>query len=149
MNERKNISQHVDADSGHGYLLGLTTDLVSAYVANNETARETLPALIQEVFLGLSSIRHNYSSRLGAPIPAVPIEDSITPDHIICLEDGKKLKMIKRHLRAVYGMSLDEYRQRWGLPNDYPAVAPSYAKQRSQLAKVIGLGVNGRRKKAS
>jgi predicted transcriptional regulator len=79
----------------------------------------------------------------------VPIEESITDDHIICLEDGKKLKMIKRHLRAVYGMSVEEYRKRWGLPTDYPTVAPNYAEKRSKLAKVIGLGVNGRRKKAA
>lgn len=129
------------------HLLSLTAEIVSAFVAKNELTRADLPGFIQEVYGGLASVKHHPATRLGAPIPAVPIQDSITPDHIICLEDGKQLKMIKRHLKAVYNMTVDEYRQRWGLPADYPAVAPNYAKQRSQLAKVIGLGVNGRRKK--
>ena len=128
-------------------MLALTTDIVSAYVANHEIEQTEITPLIQEVYKGLNSIKKPGISHLGAPIPAVPIDESVTPDHIVCLEDGKKLKMIKRHLKAVYNMSLEEYRQRWGLPADYPTVAPNYAQQRSDLAKVIGLGVNGRKKK--
>jgi len=128
-------------------LLELTSDIVSAYLSNNDTPRNEIPQLIQEVYVGLNLVKSQPTARLGTPVPAVPVEDSVTPDHIVCLEDGKKLKMIKRHLRAVYNMSIEEYRQRWGLPADYPAVAPNYAKKRSKLAKVIGLGVNGRAKK--
>jgi predicted transcriptional regulator len=80
-------------------------------------------------------------------VPAVPIEDSVTDEYIICLEDGKKLQMLKRHLNTVYNMSLDQYKERWGLPVDYPVVSPNYARRRSQIAKNTGLGVNGRRKK--
>lgn len=131
-------------------LLDLTARVVSSYVGRHEVNREEIPTIIQTVYAGLAQVKGQPVARLGAPVPAVPIDESITPDHIVCLEDGKKLKMIKRHLRTVYNMSVEEYRQRWGLPSDYPAVAPNYAKKRSSLAKVIGLGVNGRpRKQAS
>lgn len=148
MNEiKRELHASNDQTVSREHLLQLTSNIVSAYVSNHNVERSELPAFIQEVYGGLASVKHHPSTRLGAPIPAVPIQDSITPDHIICLEDGKKLKMIKRHLKAVYNMTVEEYRQRWGLPSDYPAVAPNYAKQRSQLAKVIGLGVTGRRKR--
>tara|TARA_B000000565_G_C23782719_1_gene376724 strand:- start:20130 stop:20591 length:462 start_codon:yes stop_codon:yes gene_type:complete len=124
-------------------------DIVSAYIKNNEVSQEQLPALLSSTYKAVANLRNNTTHVQSNLVPAVPIEESITDDHIICLEDGKKLKMIKRHLRAVYGMSVEEYRKRWGLPTDYPTVAPNYAEKRSKLAKVIGLGVNGRRKKAA
>ena len=111
-------------------LLELTSEIVAAHVSNNTLAVNDLPQLIQDVYSTLAE-------RLQ---PAVSIKKSVTPDHIICLEDGKKLKMLKRHLKTAYDMTPDEYREKWGLPRDYPMVAPSYAKHRSDLAKEIGLG---------
>ncbi|TWB18832.1 MucR family transcriptional regulator [Nitrospirillum amazonense] len=121
-----------------------TAQLVAAYLSNpgNQLAPGELPALINATFASLSTLGQE------APItaepekltPAVSIRKSVTPDYIVCLEDGKKLKMLKRHLRTAYGLSPDEYRARWGLPADYPMVAPNYAEQRSGLAKAIGLG---------
>jgi predicted transcriptional regulator len=130
-------------------LLKLTTDIVAAHVSKNDMPRQELPSFIQEIYGTLVNVKSQGLSAQpsGSLVPAVPIKKSVTPDHIICLEDGKKLKMIKRHLKAVYNMSIEEYRQRWGLPADYPAVAPNYAKQRSELAKVIGLGTSGRKKR--
>ena len=129
----------------HSELLTLTSDIVSAHVSNNAVASTELPQLIETVFSTLS--------KLGTPEPepevelkpAVPIKKSVTDDHIICLEDGKKLKMLKRHLKTAYGMTPEDYRAKWGLPPDYPMVAPNYAAKRQELAKKIGLG----RKKAS
>lgn len=124
----------------HADLLAFTTDIVSAHVAGNHVPSEELPALIQKVYKTLADIQSEDSLHAERPQPAVPIKKSITEDFIICLEDGKKLKMLKRHLMSAYGMTPDQYRERWGLPSDYPMVAPSYAKKRSALAKEIGLG---------
>ncbi len=117
------------------------TEIVAAYVAANEVAVEDLPALIKRVHTALRDI--SVSSPVLAETskePAVPIKKSISPDYIICLEDGKKFKSLKRHLRTRYSMTPDEYRSKWSLPHDYPMVAPNYAKERSTLAKRMGLG---------
>ena len=125
-------------------ILVLTTEIVSAYVSNNSMGTGELPALIEQVYKTLSGVDSQSSALADRPQPAVPIKKSVTPDYIICLEDGKQLKMLKRHLKTAYGMSPEEYRERWGLPADYPMVAPNYAAQRSKLAKEIGLGTRGR-----
>ncbi len=117
--------------------LELVSKIVSAYVSNNNLPSGELPQLITTVHEALESPGQAPSS---PPVPAVPIKKSVTPNYVICLEDGKKLKMLKRHLRTAYDMSPDEYRQRWGLSSDYPMVAPEYAARRSELAKKIGLG---------
>ena len=119
----------------------LTVQIVSAHVGHNSVAQGDLPALIAQVYGALSGLGKAAESAAPArPEPAVSIRKSITPDFLICLEDGKKLKMLKRHLNSAFNMTPDEYRQRWGLPADYPMVAPNYAQQRSTLAKTIGLG---------
>ena len=128
-------------------ILALTTNIVAAHVSNNSVAVADLPRLIREVHDSLTSVGAGGGREPERPTPVVPIKKSITPEHIVCLEDGKKLKMLKRHLKTAYNMSPDEYRERWGLAADYPMVAPNYAKQRSKLAKQIGLGTRGRRKK--
>ena len=128
-------------------LLELTTEIVSSHVANNAVAVQDLPDLIRQVYGTLSTIEQAPSAQADRPQPAVPVKKSVTPDFIICLEDGRKLKMLKRHLKTAYNMSPEEYRDRWGLAADYPMVAPNYAKQRSKLAKQIGLGTRGRRKR--
>lgn len=128
-------------------LLALTTNIVAAHVANNSVAVADLPRLIREVHDTLASVGSGGGREQERPTPAVPIKKSVTPEYIVCLEDGKKLKMLKRHLKTAYNMAPEEYRERWGLPADYPMVAPSYAKQRSRLAKQIGLGTRARRKK--
>ena len=125
-------------------LLALTTEIVSAYLSNNTVAAGEIPAVIEEVFKTLANVNTDKSSVADRPQPAVPIKRSVTPDYIVCLEDGKKLKMLKRHLKTAYNMTPEEYRERWGLSADYPMVAPNYAEQRSQLAKDIGLGTRGR-----
>jgi len=120
-------------------LLALTTEIVSAHIGNNAVSGGEVAALIQTVFDTLSAI----GSDEAAPTeltPAVPIKKSVTDDYIICLEDGKKLKMLKRHLMTSYGMTPEEYRAKWGLKADYPMVAPAYARKRQELAKKIGLG---------
>jgi predicted transcriptional regulator len=129
------------------HLLACATEIVSAFVANNTVAKEDIPGLIMQVYKTLANVNVPGAGHVAAerPQPAVPIRKSVTPDYIICLEDGKKLKMLKRHLNTSYNMSPDEYRERWGLPADYPMVAPNYAKQRSRLAKDIGLGTKGRK----
>ena len=127
-------------------ILELTAGIVSAHVANNSVAMADLPNLIKEVHATLAYINNEPEVEEEVLQPAVPIKKSIQPDFIICLEDGKKLKMLKRHLKTAYDMTPDEYRQRWGLPSDYPMVAPNYAKQRSELAKTIGLGNRGKAK---
>lgn len=128
-------------------LLALTSDIVAAHVSNNVVAVAELPNLIEQVHKTLSIIGGASEPVPDRPTPAVPIRKSITPDFIICLDDGKKLKMLKRHLKTSYNMTPDEYRERWGLPSDYPMVAPNYAKQRSKLAKAIGLGTQQRKRK--
>ncbi|HET6183773.1 MAG TPA: MucR family transcriptional regulator [Acetobacteraceae bacterium] len=132
------------ADMG---VLGLTAQIVSAHVSNNPVPSEALPALIQEVYRTLAGVGRA-AVEPDRPQPAVPVRKSVFPDHIICLEDGKKLKMLRRHLKTAYNMTPEQYRERWGLPADYPMVAPNYAKHRSSLAKRIGLGTKprGRRK---
>ena len=129
-----------------GDLLLLTTEIVVSHVLNNKLVSAELPKLINQVFASLAGLSSKSSSPSERPQPIVPIKRSITADYIICLEDGKKLKMLKRHLKTAYGMTPDEYRDRWGLPADYPMVAPNYAAQRSTLAKKIGLGTKSRRR---
>ena len=122
-------------------LLQMTVDIVSAYVSNNAIASAQIPELISTIFNSLDVLREDETIEEEEPLkPAVPIRKSIGDDYIICLEDGKKLKMLKRHLRTTYNLTPEEYRAKWGLPSDYPMVAPNYAKQRSQFAKKIGLG---------
>lgn len=125
-------------------LLGLTAQIVSAHVSHNPVPASDLPGLIQEVFRTLSGVGARPAPEPERPQPAVPVKKSITPGYLICLEDGKKLKMLKRHLKTAYNMSPEQYRERWGLPADYPMVAPDYAKHRSSLAKKIGLGTTPR-----
>ncbi len=121
-------------------LLSMTTEVVSSYVSNNTISSDEIPAVIEQTYKALSEVGVQGLSSADRPQPAVPINRSITSDFIICLEDGKKLKMLKRHLKTAYGMTPEQYRERWGLPADYPMVAPSYAQRRSKLAKDIGLG---------
>jgi predicted transcriptional regulator len=125
-------------------LLELTTEIVSAHVGNNSVSLEDLPQLINEVYKTLDSV--GAAPVPERPQPAVPIKKSIFPDYIVCLEDGKKLKMLKRHLKTAYNLTPEEYRERWGLAADYPMVAPTYAKHRSNLAKKIGLGTKPRKR---
>ncbi len=124
-------------------VLGLTAQIVSAHVSNNSVPPDTLPSLIQEVYKTLSGVGKE-PAQPDRPQPAVPAKKSVFPDHIVCLEDGKKLKMLKRHLKTAYNMTPEQYRERWGLPPDYPMVAPNYAQHRSSLAKKIGLGTKPR-----
>ena len=126
-------------------LIGMTADIVSAYVGNNSVATSDLPNLIQNVFRALTGVAGGAEPEPAAPKePAVPVRRSITPDFLVCLADGRKFKSLKRHLRTKYNMSPEEYRAKWNLPKDYPMVAPNYAKARSELAKQMGLGQGGR-----
>ena len=127
-------------------LLELTTEIVSAHVGNNAIALGDLPQLIQDVYKTLAIVGTT-PAMPERPKPAVPIKKSVFPDFVVCLEDGKKLKMLKRHLKTAYNMTPDEYRARWGLPPEYPMVAPNYAKHRSALAKKIGLGTKPRKRR--
>ena len=128
-------------------LLPLVTDVVAAQISNNKTPSSEVAPLIRAVYQALDDLRTK-GTAAERPEPAVPVKKSVTPDYIVCLEDGKKLKMLKRHLRTAYDMSPEQYRQRWGLPAEYPMVAPKYADTRSKLAKQIGLGTQPRRKRA-
>lgn len=122
-------------------LLRLTTEIVVAKISGSPISAEALPELIRNVYAALAGQPNGEGGReANRPQPAVPIRKSVFPDYIICLEDGKKLKMLKRHLKSTYGMSPEQYREKWGLPSDYPLVAPNYAKRRSALAREIGLG---------
>ena len=125
-------------------LLQLTANIVSAHVSKNPVQSQELPTLIREVYQALTNVGQAPVKEPERPQPAVPVKKSVTPDYIVCLEDGKKLKMLKRHLKTAYDMTPEEYRERWGLPADYPMVAPAYAEQRSSLAKKIGLGTKPR-----
>jgi len=126
----------------------LTADIVSAYVSNNSVPAADLPALINEVYGALLRVGAGVSAApTEAPKPAVAVKKSVTNDYIVCLEDGKKFKSLKRHLRTQYGLSPEEYREKWGLAPDYPMVAPNYAQARSNLAKQMGLGQQRRRRK--
>jgi predicted transcriptional regulator len=138
-------------ENGHNNneLLSLTADIVSSHVANNTVAVADIAPLIEQVYKTLARVGSSEPA-VEKLKPAVTIRRSITPGYIVCLEDGKKLKMLKRHLKTRYNLSPDEYREKWGLPSDYPMVAPNYAAQRRELAKQIGLGTlprSGRRKK--
>ncbi len=130
------------ADGSDTNVLGLTAKIVSAHVGNNQVAADALPELIQSVHRSLATAGTVATAEPTPALltPAVPIRKSVFPDHIVCLEDGKKLKMLKRHLQASYGMTPEQYRQKWGLPADYPMMAPNYASHRSSLAKQSGLG---------
>jgi predicted transcriptional regulator len=131
-------------NSANQELLGLTAEIVSAHVSNNPVSISDLPNLIQEVFRTLSMMGQPPAPPAEKPMPAVPIKKSITPEYLICLEDGKKLKMLKRHLKTAFNLTPDQYREKWGLGPDYPMVAPNYTKHRSSLAKRIGLGTKPR-----
>ena len=134
-------------------LITLTSDIVAAHLSNNNVDVDAVPTLITNVYQALAGLGQEAAAEEPRPEPAVAIRSSIKPDYIVCLEDGKKLKMLKRHLMTHYGMTPEDYRQRWGLPGDYPMVAPNYAEKRRELAKKIGLGrkpgqKRGRRPKA-
>ncbi|HKT75521.1 MAG TPA: MucR family transcriptional regulator [Sphingobium sp.] len=129
-------------------LITLTSDIVAAHVSNNSVAVSDVASLIQNVHAALSGLATPTAAPEVKPEPAVSVRSSIKPDYIICLEDGKKLKMLKRHLMTHYQMTPEDYRSKWGLPADYPMVAPNYAEQRRSLAKKIGLGTKRRRVRA-
>ncbi len=129
-----------------GSILSLTAEIVAAHVANNTVPVGDLPHLIQQVHHTLATVGVK-GAQAPRPEPAVPIKRSVMPDHIICLEDGKKLKMLKRHLKTAYNMTPEQYRERWDLPAEYPMVAPNYARQRSQLARELGLGTKAKLKR--
>ena len=127
-------------------LLNLATEVVSSYVSNNTLNSSELTDLVQRVYAVLNDLSLNKAGIGNRPDPAVPVKKSICDDYIVCLEDGKKLKMLKRHLKTSYNMSPEQYRERWNLASDYPMVAPNYAIQRSKLAKNIGLGTRRKKK---
>jgi len=130
-----------------GNFIELTADIVSAYVSNNTVPASDIPNLINQVHAALARVSGGHSEAPPEPLkPAISIKKSITPDYIVCLEDGKKFKSLKRHLRTQYNITPEQYREKWGLPPDYPMVAPNYAQARSQLAKQMGLGQQRRRR---
>jgi|SRR4029079_308536 len=136
-----------DNGSG-GSFIGLTATIVSAYVSNNSVPAQELSNLINQVHSALTRVSGAQGEMPNEPLrPAVSVKKSVTPEHIVCLEDGKKFKSLKRHLRTQYGMTPEQYREKWGLPPDYPMVAPNYAMARSELAKQMGLGQQRRRRK--
>jgi predicted transcriptional regulator len=135
-------------NSGESSYIQLTANIVSAYVSNNTVASADIPNLIGQVYSALLRISNGAAAAPAEPLkPAVPVKRSITAEYIVCLEDGKKFKSLKRHLRTQYEMTPEQYREKWGLPPDYPMVAPNYAAARSQLAKQMGLGQQRRRRK--
>ena len=138
----------MDSTDQSNELLALTTEIVAAHVSNNTVALGDLPQLINQIYSSLANIGTATVAAAARPQPAVSVKKSVQPDYIVCLEDGKKLKMLKRHLKTAYNMSPEAYRERWNLPSDYPMVAPNYARQRSRLAKEIGLGTRARRARA-
>ena len=127
-------------------ILALTAKIVAAHVSNNPVPLTDLPGLIHQVHQALSGVGSGAATAVR-PQPAVPVKKSVLPDYIVCLEDGKKLKMLKRHLKTAYNLTPEQYRERWALPPDYPMVAPNYAKQRSQLARDLGLGTKSKRRR--
>ncbi len=140
------MAEQPPGKSAEDQLLRMTTDVVAAYVSNNTLPTGQLADVIASVYSSLRALDHSPAEgRSDGLRPAVPVRKSITPDYLVCLEDGKKLKMLKRHLRSTYGLTPDAYRAKWGLPLDYPMVAPKYAEQRSAFAKQIGLGRTGAR----
>jgi predicted transcriptional regulator len=135
-------------NSGESSYIGLTANIVSAYVSNNSVPSSDIPNLISQIHSALKRVSGGQVAAPAEPLkPAVPIKRSITPDYLVCLEDGKKFKSLKRHLRTQYNMTPDQYREKWGLPPDYSMVAPNYAAARSQLAKQMGLGQQRRRRR--
>ena len=138
------MAETSETDIGAFELLQLTSDIVAAHVSNNSVPSSELSGLIEQVYRTLEQVGKGPEPEADKPIPAISVKKSIHPDYLVCLEDGKKLKMLKRHLKTSYDMSPEEYRERWNLPADYPMVAPNYAKQRSKLAKEIGLGRQSR-----
>jgi predicted transcriptional regulator len=138
----------MSGDTGTSNFIGLTAEIVSAYVSNNTVSSGDIPALINQVHTALLRVSSGQGeARAEALKPAVPIKKSIHPDYIVCLEDGKKFKSLKRHLRTQYNMTPEQYREKWGLPPDYPMVSPNYAVARSNLAKQMGLGQQRRRRR--
>lgn len=133
------MSQENDSEMKAEHVINLTTEIVSAYVGNNPVQSSELPTLIKSVHDSLQTISTDIEPQEEQK-PAVSVRKSITDDYLICLEDGKKFKSLKRHLRSKYDMSPEDYREKWNLPYDYPMVAPAYARQRSKLAKQMGLG---------
>jgi predicted transcriptional regulator len=125
-----------------------TTEISSAYFTSHEVALESIPEVIKKIFAAVVDITRDANNMKHRPAltPAVPVEESVHDDYIVCLEDGKKLQMLKRHLNTVYGMTPEQYKERWGLQPDYPVVSPNYAKRRSDIARMTGLGNNGRKK---
>lgn len=136
------------SDAAAKNFIDLTATIVSAYVSNNTTSASELPALISQVHGALMRVASGQAEAVSEPAkPAVPVKKSMTSDYLVCLEDGKKFKSLKRHLRTQYNMTPEQYREKWGLPPDYPMVAPNYAVARSQLAKKMGLGQQRRRRR--
>lgn len=133
-------------DGKRNGLLPMVTEIVSAHLSNNTVTMSDIPRLINEVYTALSGLGQPQNKPAERQEPAIALKKSVTADYIVCLEDGKKLKMLKRHLRTAYGLTPEQYREKWGLPADYPMVAPNYAKKRSTLARQIGLGTGGRRR---
>jgi len=138
-----------EKNSNAGDLLRMTADVAAAYLSNNPLPTSQLTEVIRTIYTSLQALDRPDGVAMTSQRPLVPIKKSVTPDYIVCLEDGKKLKMLKRHLRTAYGMTPEAYRAKWGLPADYPMVAPNYAEQRSAFAKRIGLGrkTAGKKKK--
>ncbi|MCW2361435.1 MULTISPECIES: MucR family transcriptional regulator [Sphingobium] len=134
-----------DTNAQDEVLITLTSDIVAAHVSNNSVAVSDVPTLIQNVYSALAGLQQDVPPPQPKQEPAVSVRSSIKPDYIVCLEDGKKLKMLKRHLMTHYQMTPEDYRAKWGLPADYPMVAPNYAEQRRTLAKKIGLGTTRKR----
>jgi predicted transcriptional regulator len=137
-----------DSTGDSSSFIELTANIVSAYVSNNTVPSADVPNLISQVHAALKRVSGDQAAAPAEPLkPAVPIKRSVTPEYIVCLEDGQKFKSLKRHLRTRYGVTPEQYREKWGLPPDYPMVAPKYAEARSQLAKQMGLGQQRRRRK--
>ena len=135
-------------NTGENSYIALTANIVSAYVSNNSVPTSEIPNLISQVHTALKRVSGGQVAAPAEPLkPAVPVKRSVTPDYLVCLEDGKKFKSLKRHLRTQYNMTPDQYREKWGLPPDYSMVAPNYAAARSELAKQMGLGQQRRRRR--
>lgn len=128
------------SDQASQQILDITAQIVAAHLGNNQVDASAIPSLIQSVYRTISSVDASEPAAVIALQPAVPVKKSVFPDFIVCLEDGRKLKMLKRHLQTSYGLTPEAYRKKWGLPRDYPMVAPNYASTRSALAKQVGLG---------
>ena len=127
-------------------LMRMTTDIIASFLSHNSVPAESVPDMIKSVYATMKEISGEPAKPEPKAIPAVPVSRSVSDDYIVCLEDGKKLKMLKRYLRSQYDMSPEDYRRKWGLPADYPMVAPNYSKRRSEFAKEIGLGRGARKK---